>query len=255
MTTGANTITRTGVTQDGSTGVEDLPEGQAELERNMDARYGPRNHHIGLRPRKRRTYDVPIGADVTERDIGLEHVHASCHEPMGLLFLTEQMSLKRGLKKFGRKGADAVVDEMRQIDRMNVIIPRAVTDLSRIQKQRALRYLMYLKEKRCGKIKARGCADGRKQRLYKSRAEVSAPTVRTESIFLTSLIDAHEKRVVVTVDIPGAFMHSDMDELIHIRMEGKMAELLARVDPRKYRKFIAHENGRPVIYVELTKAL
>jgi hypothetical protein len=44
---------------------------------------------------------------------------------------------------------------------------------------------MFLKKKRCGKIKARGCADGRKQRLYKTKEETSAPTVSIESVMLT----------------------------------------------------------------------
>jgi hypothetical protein len=32
---------------------------------------------------------------------------------------------------------------------------------------------------------------------------------------------------VITIDIPGAFMHSDMDELINMRLEGQLAKLLA----------------------------
>jgi len=114
---------------------------------------------------------------------------------------------------------------------------------------------MFLKQKRCGKIKARGCADGRPQRLYKSKDETSAPTVKTESLFLSCLIDAMEGRAVATLDIPGAFMHADMDELVHMKLEGPLAELLAKVDPGEYRKFIVTEKGKSVIYVELAKAL
>ena len=155
-------------------------------------------------------------------------------EHLESLFLTEQMSLKRGLKTFGKKGADAVIKELKQLDLRDVIVPRDGTALTREQKRRALQYLMYLKEKRCGRIKARGCADGRKQRLYKDKQETSSPTVSTHAVFLTSVIEALERRVTWTVDIPGAFMHADIDELIHIRLEGPMAELLGRVDPDKY---------------------
>jgi hypothetical protein len=59
----------------------------------------------------------------------------------------------------------------------------------------------------------------------------------------------------MTIDIPGAFMHADIDELIHVRLEGPMAELLARVDPDKYRTYVVEERGKQVIYVELQKAL
>jgi hypothetical protein len=51
-------------------------------------------------------------------------------------------------------------------------------------------------------------------------------------------------------------MHSDMDELVHVRLSGPMATLLVRVDPEKYRKFVVKDKkGNDTIYVELTKAL
>jgi Reverse transcriptase (RNA-dependent DNA polymerase) len=57
------------------------------------------------------------------------------------------------------------------------------------------------------------------------------------------------------VDIPGAFMQADMDELVHMRLEGTMAELLVKLDPKLYRKYIQTINGKQVLYVELKKAL
>jgi hypothetical protein len=114
---------------------------------------------------------------------------------------------------------------------------------------------MYLKQKRNGQIKGRGCADGRKQRVYKTKEETSSPTVSTEAMFLTAAINAKERRRVMSIDVPGAFMHADIDELIHVRLEGPMAELLTRVDPEKYRKYVVEENGKQVLYVELQKAL
>jgi hypothetical protein len=78
--------------------------------------------------------------------------------------------------------------------------------MTREQKLQALRYLVFLKEKKCGRIKARGCADGRKQRLWKTKVETSSPTVHTHSLFLKALIAGLEGRRVDTVDIPGAFM-------------------------------------------------
>ena len=115
---------------------------------------------------------------------------------------------------------------------------------------------MFLKQKRCGKIKGRGCADGRKQRLYMNRDQVSAPTVATESLLLTFLIDAMERREVVTVDIPGAFMQSDLEgEDMHMKLEGGMVQILERIDPNLYSKYKKSENGKTVLYVKLKKAL
>ena len=49
-------------------------------------------------------------------------------------------------------------------------------------------------------------------------------------------------------------MHSDIDELVHLKLEGQIAELLVKVDPT-YAEFVSKENGKTVIYTELSKAL
>jgi hypothetical protein len=143
-----------------------------------------------------------------------------------LSFVTAQMTAKAGLKYFGQDGADAIMVELEQLLYRKVMDRCKAGDLSKEQKKAALKYLMFLKPKRCGKIKGCGCANGRKQRLYKTKEESSSPTVSIEALFLTCMIDAMEDRYVVTCDIPGAFMHADIDELIHIKLEGELMDLL-----------------------------
>jgi hypothetical protein len=72
---------------------------------------------------------------------------------------------------------------------------------------------------------------------------------------LSCVIDASEERDVATADIPGAFMQADMEDLVHMKLEGKMADLLLKIDDAFYRKYMVTENGKPVLYVELKKAL
>ena len=59
---------------------------------------------------------------------------------------------------------------------------------------------------------------------------------------------------MVTCDILGAFMQADMDELVHMKLEGELAELLMKVD-ELYAPAITYECGQPVIYSQLDKAL
>ena len=40
--------------------------------------------------------------------------------------------------------------------------------------------------------------------------------MNVEALFITCLIDTMEGREVMMCDIPGAFMQSEMDELLHI---------------------------------------
>ena len=114
---------------------------------------------------------------------------------------------------------------------------------------------MFLKQKRTGQIKGWGCADRRKQQLYTPKDDASSSMVATESVLLSCVIDAKERRDVATVDIPGAFMQGDQDETVHMRLEGTLAELLTKCDPKLYRQYVITENNKPILYVELIKAL
>ena len=101
---------------------------------------------------------------------------------------------------------------------------------------------MFLKKKRCGKVKGRGCADGKKQRLYTIKDDVSSPTVFTESLLPIYVIDTMESRDVATVNIPGAFMQSNMEgingETTYMKLEGCMIDILNGLDPKLYEKHI-----------------
>ena len=70
------------------------------------------------------------------------------------------------------------------------------------------------------------------------------------------MIDALEKRDVSILDIPAAFMQADMDEVVYVvKFEGEIAEMLVKLDPKLYQKFIKDKHGNSVLYVELLKAL
>ena len=166
-----------------------------------------------------------------------------------------QFNLKRGLKEFGNEGIVALGKEMAQLHDRKVGKPIDGSKLTREEKQKTLRYLMFLTRKRCGRVKARGCADGRKQRSTTKKEDASAYTVAIESVMISAVIDAMEGRDVATVDIPGAFMQAKMDEKVHVKFEGEIAEMLVKMNPSMYRKYVKDENGKSVLYVELLKAL
>jgi hypothetical protein len=174
------------------------------------------------------------------------------------LFTTEQMSWKKGLKMFGDKGEEAIQKELQQIHDMEGFQPKHWYELSKEERAGALKYLMYLKEKRDGRIKGRGCADGRKQRAYIPKAEASSPTATLMAIMLTCMIDAYEKRDVATVDIPGAFLQAKVpeeDRDIHVVLDGRMAELLGKISPVDYQKYVHQHRGQSHIYCKLNVSL
>jgi len=73
---------------------------------------------------------------------------------------------------------------------------------------------------------------------------------------LSCAIDAKEGRYVAVTDIPGAFLHADMDQDIHMQIEGTIVELIVKLEPKLYRKYIwRNKNDKPMLYVKLRKAL
>jgi hypothetical protein len=213
----------------------------------MEGRHGPRSSSHNLRPRRRPSEECRRAMQPQDNS----HLHASLEH-----CAMTQCSIKKGLEVFGDAGEEAVLSEMKQLHDMGVAKPKKANMLTREEKTKSLNYLMFLKQKRSERIKGRGCADGRKQRLCKTKEETSAPTVATESLFLSCAIDGKERRTAVTTDIPGAFMQTGVDEVMHVRLEGPLASLLAKVDPNLHEKYLeCDKKGKPIIHVKLKKAL
>ena len=78
-------------------------------------------------------------------------------------FLTEQMLAKAGLKEFGELGAASIMKELERLLYWKVIMGHKASSLLPSQQKATLQYLMFLKEKHCGKVKAWGGAHGHKQ--------------------------------------------------------------------------------------------
>ena len=70
-----------------------------------------------------------------------------------------QMLMKQGLRIFGEEGYATVRKEMQQLHDRKVMQPINRKDLTPAQKREALGHLMFLKKKRSGTVKGRGCAD------------------------------------------------------------------------------------------------
>jgi len=65
-------------------------------------------------------------------------------------------------------------------------------------------------------VKVHGCADAWPQQEHTTKEEVSSPTVSLEAIMLLCSIDTKKCMYVVVKDIPGAFLHADMEDDIHM---------------------------------------
>ena len=63
-------------------------------------------------------------------------------------------------------------------------------------------------------------------------------------------------RDVACFNIPGAFLHADVNEDITMVLTGRLAELMVQVAPNLYRKYITvNRKGTTILYVRMQKAL
>ena len=169
-------------------------------------------------------------------------------------FMFNQMTADKGIKKHGQVAIDALFKEFAQLHDLEVFTPLKPTGLTGKQKKDALPSINLIKEKRCGKIKGRSVADGRKQHNMYSKDEITSPTVSTDALLMTLVIDAMEGREVATADVPGAYLQAEMDDDVILRMTGASVDVLCQVN-ESYKEFVTEENGKKVIYLKLNRAL
>jgi hypothetical protein len=135
----------------------------------------------------------------------------------------------------------------------------ATMDLSKLTREdrmKALLLLLFLKEKRTGKIKGRACINGAPQRASISKEEAALPTISTELTLITAAIAANEKRCVRCYDIPSRFVNTDMDEDVLMVLKGELAEMMIQITPQVCQKYVTlDKKGTKVLCLKLQKAL
>ena len=118
---------------------------------------------------------------------------------------------------------------------------------------------MFLKQKRDGTIKGRTVAGGNKQRDFISKEDASSPTVATESVLLTCIIDAEEGRDVAIIDIPNAFIQTkveDEKDQVLIRVRGILADMLVEIAPDVYGPYVSTDKkGNKTLILQCLNAI
>ena len=191
-------------------------------------------------------YDVAL-AQLKEKGVMHPDTHLLFNQtlsetaPDAVAAIMTQLSLKAGLKEWKGKAHDAAYAEMKQLHMRDTFKPMRWKDLTEDQKKNVLESHLFLKQKRDGSIKGRTVAGGNKQRDFISKEEVSSPTVSTEAVLLSCIIDAEENRDVAVIDIPNAFIQTrveDEKDMVIIRVRGLLAEMLVDIAPDVYGPYV-----------------
>jgi hypothetical protein len=153
----------------------------------------------------------------------------------------------------------AAQSKMKQLHFRNTFKPKHWRELSQFQRQTVLESHMFLKQKRDGNIKGITAAGGNKQRDYISKEDASSPTVATESVLLSCIINAEEERGVVVVDIPNAFVQTRVEyekDMAFINIRGILVDILVEISPDVYKSYISKDKeGLKQLLVQFQNAL
>ena len=108
-------------------------------------------------------------------------------------------------------------------------------------------YFVFLNRKLSGKMKLRGCTNVRPQQEYITKEKSSSPTVSLDALMGLCLMDAMDKRKVITVDIPGVFLQGDWPQDEHpgyIMFEGTMVDMIYKIDSSYHDKVIQGKDSK-----------
>ncbi|MGL5934919.1 MAG: reverse transcriptase domain-containing protein, partial [Cetobacterium sp.] len=179
--------------------------------------------------------------------------------PQVVATVMTQLSMHKGLKVWGDKAKRAVHAEMKQLHMRNTFKPKHWSSLSKDEKEKLLESHLFLKQKRCGTIKGRTVAGGNKQRGYINKQDASSPTVSTQALLLTCVVEAHEGRDIMTIDIPNAFIQTkvkDPKQRALIKIKGILVDILVDIAPHVYKEFVhTDRKGNKVIIAECMNAI
>lgn len=156
-------------------------------------------------------------------------------------------SVNESMRIYGDEALESIDKELSQMISKEVWRPVEYSEIK--SKSQIIGSLIFTKRKKSGVLKSRLVADGRMQDRS-TTSDISAPTVATESLFLSAAIDAHEQRYVATVDIEGAFLHASMEKEVFMEVNTTLSNQLLRIHP-EYGAYL--HKGK--LYVKLLKAL
>ena len=169
-------------------------------------------------------------------------------------YIMTQMTAKAGIKKHGKAAEAALMKEFAQLEALDAYKSLDASTLTKKQRKEALRAINLIKEKRDGTIKGRTVADGRPQRTLYEKSQTASPTVSTDALLLSIMIDAKEARDVATADVVGAYLKAFMDDFVIMKFTGESVDILCKMNP-SHKRHVVLEGGVKVLYVRLVKAL
>ena len=167
-----------------------------------------------------------------------------------------QYMIEMGMQRYKERGTKGVNTELNKThDKLTFTTIKNIP-LTQRQSTDALRVLMLLKAKRCGKIRFLMCTYFCKQKNIPNKLDDTFPIVATKSVLITTDIDESEYLDVAFVGILGALLTADMDEEVILVTKIVLVNIIVDIFPRTYREYeYIGKNGRKILYMRHHKFL
>ena len=146
----------------------------------------------------------------------------------------------------------AEIEELHNREVFEPIFPQEITQLEKTQ---AMNSLIFLTEKKNGTFKAQVYANSSIQIKFILKQDAASLTVTTEVLLTTCVVDAKQNRVIITLDIPNAFVETllpNSNKRIIITISGKLVGLLEEIPTEKLVQF---QRGAKFICVLMNSSL
>jgi len=117
-----------------------------------------------------------------------------------------QMTAKAGIRLYGQEAVQSLMKEFAQLEDLGVFLAKSSNKLAREQKGEAHRAINLITKKRDGHIKSRTVADGSVQRDLYEKSQTASPTVSTDAILISLLVDAYEQRDAAVAYVVAAYL-------------------------------------------------
>jgi hypothetical protein len=160
----------------------------------------------------------------------------------------------KGLKTFGEKGRKAASREMKQPYNRAVFRPIYVPKLTKQEGRHAMVSLICLVKKREGTVKDHTCTSGSTQHECTNQDKGASPTSITESIIITTVNEAKQRRNITTADVPDAFVQTrieekKIDERIIMKICYPLIDMLLGLSPETYNAYVVYEGKSKMLYM------
>jgi hypothetical protein len=229
----------------------DQPRGV--LRRSNRGRFAPQYYKPSMRGKSYLMNQIREYAEMLKGQVLHPDRHIEIPEDDILACILPQVSMRKGLRTWGKRAREAIKSEVQQMHYRDMFEPLKYEE----EKQQILESHLFLTEKRDKNIKGRLVAGGDKQKDFITKEDKSSPTVATEAVLLTCAIDAAERHDVAVADLPNVFIQTRVfeNDRVIVRLRGKIVEVLLELAPNVYGPYVTIDTKGVCLLVRCLNAI